>query len=204
MQDIPHIDNSKCQVDPSGETATGKARRTNRSTKHKIYKQYRHTSCPSIGTLPPGRRATKPPRAQTPDASLKAPSTRLRLSTARRDWSGAWSHADWTSPNHKDAPPMTAPDKISALWFLPTFAIDLRDVRRNATTRETFDTIVVATGPAHRRPSPTCASLPTAASSRSTLWAWASAPPVMAGPSASGPTRINAVHRRTARAENLR
>ena len=29
-------------------------------------------------------------------------------------------------------------------------SIDLRDVRHNATTRETFDTIVVATGPAHR------------------------------------------------------
>ena len=28
-------------------------------------------------------------------------------------------------------------------------SIELRDVRRNATTRETFDTIVVATGPAH-------------------------------------------------------
>ncbi len=31
-----------------------------------------------------------------------------------------------------------------------SISIDLRDVRRNATTRETFDTIVVATGPAHR------------------------------------------------------
>ena len=29
-------------------------------------------------------------------------------------------------------------------------SIELRDVRRNATTRETFDAIVVATGPAHR------------------------------------------------------
>ncbi len=29
-------------------------------------------------------------------------------------------------------------------------SIDLRDVRRKATTRETFDTIIVATGPAHR------------------------------------------------------
>ena len=34
---IPHIDNSKRQVDPPGETATGKARRTNRSTKRTKY-----------------------------------------------------------------------------------------------------------------------------------------------------------------------
>ena len=54
-------------------------------------------------------------------------------------------------------------------------SIDLRDVRRNATTRETFDTIVVATGPAHRdilrRPALPARACRQRLSSRSTLWA---------------------------------
>ena len=87
-------------------------------------------------------------------------------------------------------------------------SIDLRDVRRNATTRERFDTIVVATGPRPRRHS-SAPALSQRACRRRLCRARRSGPrpahlPQWPGHRRLGPTRTNAVHCWTARAGNLR